>query len=59
MVDVDDLKETTIRKWIEKNEYVLIKNNKDSSPLWSDIRLIAHTDTPTTPVFGWIVCFCY
>jgi hypothetical protein len=29
MVGVDDLKEITIRKWIEKNEYVLIKNNKD------------------------------
>ncbi len=59
MANVDDFKEEKIRQWIEKKEHVLIKNNKDSAPLWNDIWLIAHTSAPTIPAVGWVICFCY
>lgn len=55
-VDVEQINETKIRQWIDKKECVFLVNTRDSSSLWTDLRLIAHSSTPTVPVSGWVVC---
>jgi len=56
MTHAQDVNETKINQWIEKKECVLIINTKDSSSLWTDLRLIAHVSTPTVPLVGWVAC---
>lgn len=56
MADVTDINETKIRQWFEKKECILIINTKDSSSMWTDLRLVAHKSAPTVPLVGWIAC---
>ncbi len=56
MTHAEDVNETKINQWIEKKRCVLIINTKDSSSLWTDLRIIAHVSTPTVPLVGWVAC---
>ena len=53
----DLLDETEIRDKIKRGDFELIENtNKTISPLWSKLRLIAHSDDLTKVLEGWVAC---
>jgi hypothetical protein len=51
--------EHTVQEKLNNGECILVINKKNSSPGWSDLRLIADANDPNKPLIGWAVCrFC-